>query len=446
MSEKVEKLILEAASWGNILPLTSACNVRCLFCSHRQNPKEIVVHRIPPRTREQVSQALQFVDPALPVVIGESVTNIIEGEPLTHPEIKQILSLVRQSLPSTPVKITTNGILLDTQMADFLADLDGLTVYLSLNTVSPTARLTLMGVDDRGALPAAGLLKDRGITWHGSLVAMPHVVGWGEIEDTINFMAGAGAATIRIFVPGFTRLAPDALKFGPELRSRLQKLVDRLRPSTGVPLTIEPPVLEDLRAIITGVLAGSPAAGAGLGPGDEVLSVGGHPPRSRVDAFNITRALAGPQLQIRRDATEFGVTLEKAAGATSGLVMDYDLDPVLTRDMSLAARRYRASRVLVVTSAMAGGVMSAALAAMAENDVEFHTVPARNRFFGGSIAAAGLLTLEDMQRAVDHYLGQGGPRPELILLPPVAFDHRGRDLTGCFYQDGWERHGIPVVI
>lgn len=39
MIKPPEYLIYESAFRGNILPVTSLCNVGCMFCSHRHNPR-----------------------------------------------------------------------------------------------------------------------------------------------------------------------------------------------------------------------------------------------------------------------------------------------------------------------------------------------------------------------------------------------------------------------
>jgi len=98
MREAPEQLIYDSVHRGNILPLTSVCNVSCIFCSHRQNPPGIKIYKMDHRTPEQVKSCLEFISPGAPVVIGESVTRIIEGEPFLHPEIKGILYAIREKL------------------------------------------------------------------------------------------------------------------------------------------------------------------------------------------------------------------------------------------------------------------------------------------------------------------------------------------------------------
>jgi len=132
-------LLYESASRGNVLPLTSVCNVACVFCSHRQNPPGIEIYRIPHLDSRQVEDILQFIDPACRIVIGESTTRIIEGEPFTNPYIKDILSLIRQRYPSTEILITTNGTLIDPEMARFLANLGLVELNVSLNKRRPAS-------------------------------------------------------------------------------------------------------------------------------------------------------------------------------------------------------------------------------------------------------------------------------------------------------------------
>ena len=61
-----------------------------------------------------------------------------------------------------------------------------------------------------------------------------------------------------------------------------------------------------------------------------------------------------------------------------------------------------------------------------------------NRFFGGSIAAAGLLTTLDFAAAIKNIRSRApfgrGQDYDLLLLPGIAFDSRGRDLLGRRYS------------
>ncbi|MFZ5647738.1 MAG: DUF512 domain-containing protein, partial [Bacillota bacterium] len=58
-------------------------------------------------------------------------------------------------------------------------------------------------------------------------------------------------------------------------------------------------------------------------------------------------------------------------------------------------------------------------------------VAVKNRFFGGTIGCAGLLTVEDMMETVKEYRDKA----DLFLIPGIAFDNRGKDITGLSYLD-----------
>lgn len=440
----IESIVLTGAREGNILPLTSACNVRCVFCSHRQNPPGVEFYRVAPRSRSEVKRILSFMDPGRPVVIGESATRIIEGEPFTHPDITEILRSVRAAFPRTTIQITTNGSLLDEGTVDFLGRLGNVVIYLSLNSAGEMGRALLMGDVTAGrAVKSAALLNRCGVSFHGSVVAMPHLVGWGDLEDTVKYLCACGAETVRVFLPGFTSLAAPALRFEPSLWEELNAVVSRLREEVEVPLTCEPPAIGDLEPKVTGVIAASPAAGAGIRAGDVIEAVNGLPAHTRVHAFKQVLKAGSPEINVRRGNETFVLRIPKKPGEKSGLVMDYDLDPGLIGDMARAARRRGASRVLALTSELAGPVMNLGLQKFWGETAEVEALAVKNRFFGGSIKAAGLLTVADFGAAVEEFLQRRpGDIPRLALLPGLAFDRRGRDLTGRSYLDLGERFGI----
>ena len=116
------------------------------------------------------------------------------------------------------------------------------------------------------ALDAARLLADAGVTCHGSLVAMPHLVGWGDLAATCRFLQEQGAATVRIFLPGFTKLAASWLRFDPlDMYRKLSLFVRRQQDRMYTPLLLEPFLAgagERLQAEVAGVLAGL-SGGAG---------------------------------------------------------------------------------------------------------------------------------------------------------------------------------------
>ncbi|MDD4238901.1 MAG: DUF512 domain-containing protein [Desulfotomaculaceae bacterium] len=444
-----ENYIRDGVVDGNILPLTSNCNTHCVFCSHRFNPPEVRVYRIFPRSPTAIKNIIPFIDPARPIVIGESVTRIIEGEPFTHPDIAEILHLLRSAFPRTPVRLTTNGILLGEEMVQLLSRLGNITVNLSLNCMGEFNRNFLLGdIQAKAAVNSVKLLKKYRIPFHGSIVAMPHLTGWGDLENTINYLSEHEAETVRIFEPGFSRLAPSELQFDHALRGKLESFILHQRKIINIPITFEPPCIGSLEAEVAGVIAGSPAAGAGLQPGDVITAVNGSRVSTRVQAFRKILKAANPDVTVTRGSERsIAFVIRKGRSERSGLVMDYDLDPKLIDDMARVARQRRARKVLLLTSQLAGPVLRQGLARFWKEEADVETLEVENHFFGGSIRAAGLLTVGDMGEGLSEYLAvRTAGKPDLVLLPGLAFDRTGSDLTGTSYTRLEEEYGIALEL
>ncbi|MTI84883.1 MAG: DUF512 domain-containing protein [Firmicutes bacterium] len=444
--EYIRALALYSAQSGNILPITSRCNVNCIFCSNRQNDPQVEVFNTPLVKLGEIEECLEFMDIHSPVIIGESVTRISEGEPFTHPQIKDILCLVRRRLPHNLIQITSNGSLLNEDMVSFLANLGGIVVYLSLNSCRPEVRADMMRDHDaHRAIMSAQMLNQSKVQFHGSVVAMPHIYGYDDLEETILYLAGEGAQTIRVFIPGYTKKAPDTLRFPPELPGEVRKMISGLRDKINVPVTCEPPALNDLRPEVVGVIAGTAAERAGIAPADLIAEIDDYIPCSRVDAFHRLRDAEYPVVYLERKKETLSCRIRKKAGESPGVVMEYDLGPEW-QEINKVAGSYGAKKVLVVTSSLAENIVQLGIKRFAK-DLECRVIAARNSFFGGSISAAGLLVLEDMVTAVQEFVSvSGGWTPDLVLLPPVAFDHRGRDLIGISYKEFEEKTGLAVEI
>ncbi|MDN5325891.1 MAG: hypothetical protein PWP41_587 [Moorella sp. (in: firmicutes)] len=468
-------LALVTASRYNILPLTSTCNLACLFCSHRQNPPGVETWRLPPLKGEEVDNLLDYLDGDRKIVIGESATRLIEGEPLTHPDFLAIMRKIRRRFPRARLEITTNGTLLTPKLIREMADLQPLEINLSLNSASPEGRRRLMGDKNPGAaLKAPMALQQAGIIYQGSLVACPWLVGWDDFRETILYLARAGARTIRVFLPGYTRLAPPELRFPPGLRRQIEGELEQLRSLTDVPLLLEPPFLDNLLPEVEGVIPGTPAARAGLKRGDLILEIDGRKPRSRVEAYRLAAVPGQRRLLVGRShgknygsselkltggqpgksngsCSEPSATGEGIQGAFfelevgregSGLTFAWDFDPDLLPEIEKACRRHGARKVLILTSRLGATVVKDAVAGLS---LYLEVVATPSRFFGGSIGCAGLLTLADFQAAWQDWQEAKGPA-DLIILPSIAFDYQGRDLAGEHYLNLAASTGVPVEL
>jgi NifB/MoaA-like Fe-S oxidoreductase len=116
--------------------------------------------------------------------------------------------------------------------------------------------------------------------------------------------------------------------------------------------------------------------------------------------------------------------------------MDYDLDPIMIEEIELALRRRGVIDAVALTSELASPVINLGLQKFLKDEAEVRAVAVKNRFFGGSIGAAGLLTVEDFKFSLEEHLSKNpGIKPGAVLLPGIAFDRRGRDLTGRSYLE-----------
>lgn len=433
--------LLSAASRDNILALTSCCNQACVFCSHRQNPPGVQSCRLPPLPLERVLEAAAFLSPGRRVVIGESATRLEEGEPFTHPKILEILRELRRLFPETLLALTTNGTLLSPIMLNELAALRPLELTVSLNSSTPANRRLLLGDQEpERALQAVSALADYGLPFHGSVVALPHLTGMDELLDTISFLAGHGALTTRLFLPGYTHLAPTELRFPAGLWEELLIVSKELTRELAMPVLPEPGLPVGLTPEIYGVMRGTAAESAGLLPGDVVSAVDGKTVRTRVEAFNLARKVANPLLTVRRAGRDLSVLLRKERQQSPGFVMHFDLDPLRLEAAEAKIRRARSRAPLLLTSRF--GEVSLRQAAGWFDLPDTAIQAAESRFFGGSIKAAGLLVVADLLTAAQAALSK--QQHDLVLVPQEAFDHRGRDLTGVSLATLEEKLSLPV--
>ncbi len=54
----------------------------------------------------------------------------------------------------------------------------------------------------------------------GSIVAMPHIVGWDDVAKTVIFLSENGALSIRIFLPGFSKKTRKELQFDKSIMQK----------------------------------------------------------------------------------------------------------------------------------------------------------------------------------------------------------------------------------
>lgn len=431
-------LLLEAASRDNILVLTTNCSTACIFCSHHQNPADLHAYYVEELNRDEIDTLIEFLDGRGKITIGESATRICEGEPFLREDLIDILGSIRLKYPKVQIQITTSGIHLDRDILSELSRIGNIELNLSLNSSSPKGRKKLYrGKEHMSAVDAVKLIRAYNIGFSGSIVAMPHLVGWEDIRETILFLNDNGASVIRLFMPGYTRYTKGSLP--PEdIRESLLEFSYEMGGRLGIPLIVEPSGIKDINAVVQGVLPDSPACRAGIARGDRIIKLNGKVPVSRVDAYYMAQKAGNPELEVCRNGKTEKVIIVKHAAAQSGMVFNYDIHPDTILDIEKSIQRNSGKSCLVLTSELAYEILKASV----QQSYDVETEAVKNLCFGGNIMCAGLLTIGDIEA---HMAARQKP-VEVLLLPEIMFDTSGRDLLGRHFKELEESLGIKVEV
>lgn len=434
--------ILKTIQQYNILPVTSACDCSCIFCSHKNNPRDIEAFALPKLSLEEIMSMAEYLRSDKKIVIGESASRIIEGEPFIREDMTEILVNLRSKYPQTQIEITTSGTHLSGEILDGLEKIMPVELNISLNSSSKEGRkLLYRGIDTPLAVSAVERLKNSPVPFHGSMVAVPLSVGYEDIEETASFLCMNGAKTVRIFVPGFSKLSgyiPDFI----EIRKRLMEMSDRLYEIHGVPILVEPPEIESLKPVVCGIIKGSPASEYDLAKGDIILKIENYSPLTRVDAYEKILRTRDPVIVVERNGRIHTVTLKKRMGEPSGMVFYYDIHPDTIYEIQHLAGKYRSKKPLLAVSELGYPIIDLSIEKFGLQDIKIMKV--ENRTFGGTIKCAGLLTADDIiYEASSH---EGLKTADLLIVPSIAFDARGRDLLGNSFYKMEETLGIRTVL
>lgn len=430
-------MLLQAASKYNILALTTFCATSCVFCSHHQNPKEVEAYYINKLSQEEALNLVEFLDGSKKIIIGESATRICEGEPFAFEYIIEVLEAIRHKYPQAIIAITTSGTYLEEELLQRLAQLGNIELNISINSCSKEGREKLYGGRSHmQAVRALTLLQNYDIQFNGSIVAMPHLVGWEDIKQTILQLADAGAATIRVFVPGYTRYTKHPL---PEERTaeQLMSMVQSLKSSILTPIIVEPSFIDNLNAYIEGVIADTPAGAAELKSGDLILKINNQKPYSRVDAYNRIFELADPEIIFERAGNRSSCSIKKEKKSSSGLVFNYDIHPEAAERIRNTVARFKHKDCLMLTSKLGYEIISKVM----ETNQRVAIEVASNNYFGGNIVCAGLLVLQD----IEDVLNTKNQLSQVVFLPEIMFDEQGRDLTGRHYMELEQKYHITII-
>lgn len=216
----------------NQLQITSACNAHCIFCSNDQNPFE--TKRLPFRKLDEIKRSFWYSEhhSAPELILNESLPGrISEGEALIHPQLFDILEFIRRINKSAIIKTTTNASMLTEEMLEKLSNYKPFSFTISFHTLNRAQYSKIFNLPEKYfdiSYNSFELMKKYGIKIFPSIVAMPSLVGYDEIERVIEFFSRY-SKEILFWSPGYTNLTkPETVEYLKFDKDEMQDFVDNM--------------------------------------------------------------------------------------------------------------------------------------------------------------------------------------------------------------------------
>ncbi|MBC7248260.1 MAG: radical SAM protein [Actinobacteria bacterium] len=394
---------------------------------------------------------------------------------LAHPHALPLLRALREK-SDRPLRFSTSGDNLTTEVVSALAELAPLSLDLSLNSSSPARRSYLMR-DPRPetAIRSLPLLAAAGIPYAVTVVAWPQPSLEEMLRDlgeTCRYAADNHARLVQVNLPGYSRFFSPRPLFDSELVwEETVHRVQELRRELPCPIVVSPSMYEENLtrsrknlAEVTGVVPGSPAARGGLRAGDVILEMNGIRVRNRPqardlltlfqqsgqDLISVTVRRNGGSASLRLHAGDHRYPYEPCTSSHLGAVfMGTGLRSSYLEDLRGMIAASGARSVLFLTSRLVRPTFEQLLAehpSAVPGDVDFRLDVPENRYFGGNIILGDLLVVQDFIDHLREYAAAEGRRPDLVVIPssPFQLSRWGRDLTGRPYLDIGRETGMRV--
>jgi hypothetical protein len=255
----------------NQLPISAVCNSRCLFCSNHLNPFPVAGGFF--RDIEDIKLQLCAMSPNDdPIRMSDSLPGrISEGEALLHPQLFEILEMVRRKFFYNTLCFTTNASMLDSTFLKKLSSFRPIEMNISLHSMEPALWARIFGQDIRRAetaISSVPLIRAHKMDLIGTIVPLPKICGWDDLAQTYAHFVSQGASSMILYWPGHTkRTRPEVLA---DLECSLAEFTDfaeRMKTAYRVPLIPHPDMVSPLRVrvetIVAKTLKGNPKNGGG---------------------------------------------------------------------------------------------------------------------------------------------------------------------------------------
>ena len=236
------------------LPISAVCNSRCIFCSNDLNP--FPVARGIFRDVEDVKLQLALMDEhsRQPIRLSDSLPGrIAEGEAFLHPQFFEILRVIRRKFPMNLLCFTTNGSMLDEAFVKELSRFRPIEITISMHSTRPDLWAGIFGKDEHAAakaIDAPRLIKEHHMDLIGTIVPLPGICGWQDIENTYGAFVSQGAKSMILYWPGYSRCSPpEAVQVMECPLGEFADFAERMRDLHGIPVAAFPPMRGELRSI-----------------------------------------------------------------------------------------------------------------------------------------------------------------------------------------------------
>ncbi|MFC1699872.1 radical SAM protein [Candidatus Omnitrophota bacterium] len=190
---KLSKFMYEtlAAGGTNQLPISSVCNAKCIFCSNKMNPFHI--YRVGFRSLADIKKGINLLDEASEIRLGDSLPGrIAEGEALLHPNIYQILKLIRHRRPQNIIQIPTNGTVLTKDVIKKLIPYQPMKFTISYHSDNQKFWRKAFGLGKNEfhiARDSFVHLKRNNFLIEVVVVPLPQLTGYNDIEHTLTVLS-----------------------------------------------------------------------------------------------------------------------------------------------------------------------------------------------------------------------------------------------------------------
>ncbi len=449
--------------------VSTACNMRCPFCYEEGDPADGSVLNEPAEmvTLEEIETRLRYRDARSGTGIFQPLTYI--NEIFCNPQAIEIIERLRAACPDEVLTFVTNGTYLTEPIVARLAALRPIFFNFSVNSLDAEVRRKILrDREPEVALRAPELLRAYGIPYMGSLVCWP-TIPWSDIRNTVRKLDEAGCAIVRFSLSAYSKYLKgkhfERTAFWDQGLAVARELMDEV----ATPVKVEPYHYMDPtnQANLAGVIAGSPAARAGLRTGDRIEAVDGVavPTVNHALTLFAQAARRGGPVAVRYTARRDGATRETRLGRGGG-PYGYPFEPmrelpgfewgvVLVENLRYSyfadLRRIidarGARRVLICSSELMKPIVEEMIATSgAFGDCELHVEVPENRYFGGTVVLGDLLTVDDYAAFVREFSAR--VPVELVVIPSSPFSLGGwlRDLTGTPFTEIERRAGVPVEL